>query len=242
VPAEKEALERRYQTALSAASSRGARANVERFGEASAGSKAVIARPERDLDRLAASDRELYSTYYKLLGAEVRLPDGNEWDRLRRLADEALFPGYREEIRFAALSLDGSGLSSYGDCYFVLRDEMIAHRASVYEENSARFLKRHRYEPPPGHRATWVERGKLCVAKLGGSIGPTTSDAQFQGILMREGSTSGDDDFVEVHIWGSMNMRTVERVVTLASPRRKTFRKALRDRLRGLGVVLEERA
>lgn len=241
VPAEQEALERRYQAALQDASSRGAEAEVGKFEAAAASSKAVRALPMRELDRLASSDKELFPTFYGLLGAEVRLPHGNQWDLLRRIADEALFPGYREEIRFAALSLDGTGLSSYGECSFVFRDDMIAHRASMFEENSTAFLKRHAYDPPMGHRATWTERGKLCVAKLAGRIGPGTPEAQFPGILLRAGAASEDDDFVEVHIWGPMSLRTVERIL-MPVTRRKAIRKALRDRLKGLAVILEETA
>jgi hypothetical protein len=230
VSAEREALERRYRAALRDASSRGAQADVGKFETATANSKAVIARPLRELDRLAASDKELFPTFYRLLGEEVRLPHGNQWDRARRIADEALFPGYKEEIRFAALSLDGAGLSSYGDCSFVLRDDMIAHRASVFEENSTVFMKRHAYEPPAGHRAAWGERGKLCVAKLAGRIRPGMPEAQFPGILLRTGTTSAEDDFVEVHIWGPMSLRAVERIL-MATTLKKAFQKALWNRL-----------
>src|SRR6185295_8909257 len=107
---------------------------------------------------------------------------------------------------------------------------MIAHRATVFEENSATFLKRHAYEPPIGHRAAWGERGKLCVAKLAARIGPGTPEAQFPGILVRTGATSAEDDFVEVHIWGPMSLRTVERIVVTRTPK-KALQKALRNRL-----------
>jgi len=42
-----------------------------------------------------------------------------------------------------------------------------------------------------------------------------------------------------MHIWGPMSLRTVERILML-TPRKKTHRKALRDRLKSLGVRLEE--
>jgi hypothetical protein len=239
IPAEREALERRYQEARRDASSRDADADIGRFETAVASSKAVIARSFTELDRLAASDKELFPTFYRLLGEEVRLPHGNQWDVLRRIADEALFPGYKEEIRFAALSLDEAGLSSYGVCSFVLREDMIAHRASVFEENSTVFLQRNAYEPPLGHRATWEDRAKLCVAKLAGRIGPGMPETQFPSILLRTGATSAQDDFVEVHIWGPMSLRTVERIL-MPKPRKKAFWKALRDRLQGLDVKLEE--
>jgi hypothetical protein len=238
--AEKQALERRYQLALRDASIRGVATEVRKFEAAVTNSKAVITRSLRDLDRLAASDKELFPTFYRLLGEEPRLPHGNQWDLLRRMADEALFPGYKGEIRFATLSLDGTaGLGSYGECSFVLRNDMIAHRTSVFEENSALYLRRHGYEPEPGHRATWEERAKLCVAKFAHEIVPGISETDFPKLLLQPGITSDEDNFVEVHIWGPLTLRTVERIL-IPTPRKKASRKALRDRLEGLDVMLEE--
>jgi hypothetical protein len=239
--AETKGLDQRYQKALADATNRGASSAVASFEAAVADSKAVMSRPLRELDRLASSDKELMSTFYKLLGSEVRLPHGNEWDGLRRIADEALFPGYKEEIRFAALTLDGVGLPSYGDCSLVLRDDMIAHRASVFEENSTVFLKRHAYDPPAGHRAAWDGRARLGVAKLGAGIAADTPAAGFPEILLRPGATGQDDHFVEVHIWGSLTLRSMEKVIMKTPPKGwEAFRKELRDRLRGLDVELVE--
>ena len=198
-----------------------------------------MARPMRELDRLIASDQEMIPSYYGLLAGQVRLPHGNQWDGLRGTADEALFPGYKEHIRFAALSLDGQGLSSYGECSFIFRDKMISHRASVYEENSAVSLKKHGYEPPLGHRATWAERARLCVAKLGERIKPKTTLDQFSHLLLQPGRSSGEDGFVEVHVWGPMTIRSIERIL-VGKQRRRAARKALRDRLKTFGVELEE--
>src|SRR5436305_11080161 len=94
-PDERAALDRRYRAALQDAAVRGCGSRVADFERAVAGSKAVMARPLREVDRLAASDQELVSTFYKMLAADVRLPHGNQWDYWRRVADEALFPGYK---------------------------------------------------------------------------------------------------------------------------------------------------
>jgi len=235
-PKEIKALDRRYAAALRDAAGRGARKKVQSFEVTTRSSKAVRVLPLRELERLASSDKEIFSTYYKLLEAEVRVPDDTKWDVLRARADDTLFPGYKEEIRFAALSLDGVGPESYGECSFVLRDDMIAHRASVFEGNSALIMKR-KLNVPPGFRAPWEERAKLCVAKLAGAINSRTKEAQFPGILLKGGS-SEKEDFVEVHIWGPMTMRTVERIWVRRKTRRQSFIKALRDRIKGLGVVL----
>jgi hypothetical protein len=237
--AEREALARRYRRALRAASDRGAKEKVAQFEEEVAGSKAVMARPMRELDRLIASDQELIPSYYGLLAGQVRLPHGNQWDGLRGIADEALFLGYREHIRFAALSMDGQGLSSYGECSFVLRDRMIGHRASIYEENSAVSMKKHGYKPPAGHRATWPERARLCVAKLAGMIHSRTSRSLFAQLLLKTGKTSRKDRFVEVHVWGPMTVRSIERIL-VKKQRRQASVKSLRDRLKAFGVELEE--
>ena len=240
MPAERAALEARYQASLKDAESRGARKVLDDFEAAARGSKAVITLPFRELERLSSSDKEIFSTFYQLIRGEVVPPHGNKWASLRRLADEALFPGTRESIRFAVLSLDGAGLPHYGDCSFVLRESMIAHRASVYEENSAVLMKKHAYMPPPGHRATWGERSKLCAAKLGKEVESSTMPAEFPGLLLRPGATSEEDRFVEVHIWGPITIHTIERVVVVA-PRKgqRSAYNAFRDRLRAVGVTWE---
>ena len=239
VDAELAALQRRYEKAARDAADRGVEGPAAAFEAAAGRSKAVIARWGREADRLANSDKELYATFYQYLEAGVRLPPEDRWESLRRLADEALFPGYKEKVRFAALSLDGRGLSSYGDCSLVLREDMIAHRASVFEENSALFMEARNYKLPKGHRAAWGERGKLCLAKVAGRLQPETVEEDFPGLLLEQGPTSEEDRFVEVHIWGPMTVRTLERVVVTGKPRRRAFLKELRDRLSQAGVVLE---
>jgi hypothetical protein len=236
---ERAALERRYQAAQREATSRKAEGALQDFENSIADSKAVIARSESDVLRLASSNRQLYSTYYQLLEAGVRLPEGNQWDVLRELADTVLFPGYKKEMRFAALSLDGVGVSNYGSCSIVLRDEMIAHRASVFEENSALFMERRRIKIsrnpklPKGYRATWGERAKLGVAKLSRKVDATTRSDKYSGLLLTQGATSEDDEFIEVHIWGPMTALTMERViVTDPKPRhRATIVKAIKAKL-----------
>lgn len=85
----------------------------------------------------------------------------------------------------------------------------------------------------------WSERGKLCVAKLGGMIEPATVGDRFSQLLLENGPTPEEDRFMEVHIWGPMTIRTVERIL-VKKLHRQASRKSLRDRLKGLGVELEE--
>jgi hypothetical protein len=101
--AERAALERRYQAAKRDASSRKTDGQLQGFENAIAGSKAVIARSESEVLRLASSTRQLYSTYYQLIEARVRLPDGDEWDVLREIADTLLFAKYKQERRLLVM-------------------------------------------------------------------------------------------------------------------------------------------
>ncbi|MFN2452946.1 MAG: hypothetical protein ABR577_01865 [Pyrinomonadaceae bacterium] len=243
---ERAALDKRYQSAITEAAKRSTadEGSLRDFEAAMANSRAVIARSAKDVLKLATNDNEIYATYYQQIDGGLKLPAGDKWDVLRGLADKALFPGYEKEIRFAALSLDGIGLSNYGECSIILRDELIAHRASVFEENSTVFMKTHdiklwdAVELPQGYRATWNERGKLCVAKLSGKIDAATKYGQYSGLLLRQGATSEEDEFVEVHIWGPMTVRTIERVIFIPAKRsgRDVILKTLKDKLKKADV------
>ena len=240
-------MDARYRGAKEAAKERGAEGNLEVFETALQASSAVIARPLKDLLRLAESDKELYASFYSLVEGEVRLPAGDKWDVLRRVADSALFPYYEKEIRFAALTLDGLGLKSYGNCFMMLKPEMIESRASVFEENSVLFMERHGIQMseanalPKGYRATWGNRARLAAVKLGGSIDRSTSDADHASILVKQGGTTAEDDFIEVHIWGPFSVRTLERVTLLegATMPGRAIIKRLIAKLKAVGVALE---
>lgn len=241
VPKEKQALEKRYQASLADATARGAEKVAQDFDTATQVSKAVIARPLRDADRLTSSDKELYSTYYKLLESGLRLPYEDEWETLRRFADTALFTGYEAEIRFAALCLDDMGLAEFGDCYLIVREDMIAHRATVFEENSALFLRGRHERVPEGYRAVWAERSKLCSAKCGGDLKPGTPASELATVLMRQKTATEESRFVEVHIYGPLSIRSFEKVVLKknAKASKKSFELQLRDQLKKVGVPLE---
>ncbi len=182
--------------------------------------------------------------------AGLRIPDGTAWDELRRAADDVLFPGYREKIRFAALSGDGVGVANYGDFWLSLREFMIAHRASVFDQNSASFVAEQKLRDAPpallGHRAPWAERRKLAVAQLALRLSPTTTAQDFSAVLIEQGTTTDEDRYIEVNIWGPMTIRTVDRVVYSRSRVAGRLRgqlsrlKALKRDLARFSVVVEE--
>ena len=245
---EETTLETRYNHAIERAKLRGCRSMALGFQKAIEKSQAVINRPLAEVQRLAMNDEELYATYYQLTDSGVKAANSDIWDKRRRVADEALFPGYKEAIRFGALSIDGMGLWHYGECNLVLRNDMIAHRASVFEENSVMFMKHHDirvYEVdklPPGYKPTWEKRDRLCAAKLADKISDATLAEDFPSILLKNGSSPEKDDFVEVHIWGPLSRRTLSRVTIKAESRRKADKvriRALRQKLLEAKVPLE---
>ena len=249
-PDEAAALQGRYDKAKADAQSRGTEAlrALEDFEAEVSNSRAVIARSAAEFQRLSTSDKEGYATYYELVGAEARFASGDKWDDIRQAADPVLFPHYKDKIRFAALTLDGAGLQSFGECFLVLRTEMIAHRATVFEENSLLFFSKH-FRPginesirlPRGYRATWGERAKLCVAKLADRIDGGTERGAYSGLLLRQGSTPDEDDFVEVHVWGPMTIRTIEHVFFNKPSRhavREITNRANKQRLTKFGVTI----
>jgi len=80
------------------------------------------------------------------------------------------------------------------------------------------------------------------VAKLAAQVGAGTEPVQFPALLLFQGGTPEEDRFVEVHIWGSLSIRTCERVILLSEPRktRQVQVKALRLKLAAMGVALEK--
>ena len=134
---EKTALVKRYEDA-------GLKSSTDvllRFQAALRLSAAVICRSISNTMQLISSDNELYASFYELVGVGARRPEKSVIDRERLIADDLLFPHYKDKIRFAALSSDGIGVTDYGSCSLVLKTLAISDRATVFEENSLEFCR-----------------------------------------------------------------------------------------------------
>lgn len=215
---EVEALRERVRYAQVAAMERGCADELEAFGTAAADAQAVMVRNLMVLDGFVSNQQASMVSYYKMVRAGARLPEDNDFDTNRARIDGTINPhGVHEEIQFAALSLDGRGVRWYGDYQVTLRDKMIAARSSVFEENPFRFCDKHPISPrgsvPDGYRASWPRRGELAMAKLHPRLQAGISSDKFPGILVEQGSKSDDSDFIEVHIYGAIHARAVERVI-----------------------------
>jgi hypothetical protein len=230
-PAERIALEERYKAAMERAESRMAKLAVETFQKAVSRSSAVFNCDIYRLRELVAEGKSLYANYYLAVRAQVRKAADEENDRLRRAVDSLVFGSYADQIIFGALSIDGKGLASYGAYSLVLREIAVAKRASLLEENSYSFIARHKLKPsdglPPGHRSVWEKREELAVAKLADAIRPDTPESSYPGILLSNGTSRTEDDFIEVHLYGPFNLQAIEYVCGNSNPKRPEERALL---------------
>jgi hypothetical protein len=228
---ERAALRSRYEAAMERAGARGAKSVVEGFQNAVSRSFAVFNCDIYRLRELVAEPKSLYANYYLAVRAQVRKAAEEENDRLRRTVDSLVFGAYAEEIRFGSLSIDGKGLASYGAYSLVLRDIAVAKRASLLEENSYSFFDRQKLKPsdplPPGYRCVWEKRQELAVAKLADALQADTPASKYPGILLRNGAGRAEDDFVEVHLYGTFNLQAIEYVCGNSKPARREERSLL---------------
>lgn len=244
---EVEALRERVRYAQLAAKERGCANELEAFGTAVSESQAVMSRSIAALDGFVCNHQGAMATYYKMVRAEIRIPEDNEYDANRARVDGTINPhGVHEMIQCAALSLDGKGVRWYGDYAVTFRDKMIAARSTVFEENPFLFCDKHPIPStgavPPGYRATWARRSELAMAKLHPRIRAGMTTVDFPAILVEQGAKSADSDFIEVHIYGQIHPRAVERVIgpKPGNAADRVIWKRVKRNLDALGAVVEE--
>jgi len=217
---ERSALAQRLKDAEVSIRARACEAEFVEFGRHLESSKAVVCRSVGIVARLVSSDNELYQSFYKAVQSGQRLPEDNAWDSHRGAVDATIFPHYADEIVFAALSLDGRGMEQYGEVSLVLRDDFIADRATVFEEDCFDFMRRHMVvvgDPiPHGYRASWTERHKLGMAKLHSRLSKDIGPQEFPQILLRQSNGKDNGDCIEVHIYGGLHRRAIEKVKATA--------------------------
>ena len=241
------ALRERVRIAQTAGAHRGCADELEAFGTAASDSQAVMVRHLTVLDSFVSNSKGALATYYKAVRAGLRWPENNEYDANRNRIDGTInLHGVHESIHYAALSLNGRGVSWFGNYAVTLRESMIASRSTVFEENPFSFLDKHPIPStgsvPPGYRAAWPRRGELAMAKLHPRIKSGMTSVDFPSVLVEQGVKSADSDFIEVHIYGAVHPRAVERVIVSEPPRRadRVIWKRVKKTLLSLGATVEE--
>lgn len=233
----------RIQEGESDAAERNCLPELKQFETAVAESKAVMTRHLAYLDNLVRGTG-LLGRYHTMVRAGLRTPEPNHYDATRTSVEAAIHPNYHEEIHYAALSLNGLGATWYGDCHLQLKDDTIQERSSVFEENPFRLAERLSIplggKIPSGYRAVWDERQLLAIAKLHSKITPKIASTRFADILLDNAGAA--TDFIEVHIFGSLHLRSFECVIA-KTPKNKADKIILRSlclKLRKFGIDTKE--
>lgn len=241
---ERRKLQERYDAAMQKAIDRRADGVAGSFESACKSSMAVFACPVLKLHRAIASSTDIFETYYDLerlkLRADTPADVSFDWARLRPQAEIELLGDHHniDKLHYACLTLNGDGLESYGDCIVQLATEMIAHRASCFEGNTAVLFKRH-HDFSGFVRSGWSERHKLSVAVFEECLNPGCKAEDFSRILVQIKGDPVLDRFVEVHIFGPMTARTFGTVRVNVSKHRKKERlllKAIREKHANLPI------
>lgn len=212
---ELEALEKRYKEKVEYAAKKGHEKKRIEFEEAVKKSVAVINVNLNYLHSLIVGKNTLYSTYQLQIEGESRELAPTEFDKERMGIEGTLFGSYGKNIRYAALSLNGTGLTSYGDFTLILFDTAVRKRSTLLEENSYNFIRRHKIlaggEIPQGYRTVWKDRHKLAVAKLIEKVLLTNKD-NYAKIVLFSTVNRKKDEFIEVHIYGKLNEASIQAV------------------------------
>jgi hypothetical protein len=213
---EKTALQRRLRLAEADAQKRSCLGQLKMFRDQLRKSVAVIATSANKAHALLNDSSEAYTTFYRVVQSGARIPRDNWFDQVRGVADELLFPNYRDYISFAALSLDGRGCWYYGSVHLVLADFAIRERATAFEQNSLLFCQEHQLgvhdAVPPGYRAVWPQRDQLAAAKLVPALHSAISLEELPAVLLNR-PDEVDAEFIEIHIFDRLNRGSIQRVV-----------------------------
>ncbi len=246
-PAETKELNQRYRVARDDVRTRSCEPVLDRFEEAVRQSKAVICRRWGALTKVSERSDDLFKTYYHQLAEKDRLPQDSHFDRARLAIDSTFFPYYYEHTNFAALSLNGTGPTSYGECSIVFREDSISHRTTVFEENTLVFCEKHPIRvgqaPPAGYRTVWEDRHRLAAAKLHTEIDDQTEPDSLPGILLKQKGGTDTDEFIEVHIYGKLDLTAVECFIAPKPKRREdqVLAQRLKRKLHEAGAKIENR-
>lgn len=242
---ERSALKRRVSRARLAIRRNGTIAEHARLVAMMDASKLVINRNVRRLASWLARDNKLYLNFYKLkrLGEDY---NEDQWNFQRSSAENAVNPMFYEELSIAAVTADTVGMSYYGECSIFIREDAIAVRTTVFEENPFTFNEKHSViagkMAPAGYRATWADRSVLATAKLGADLKPGATTDDLAELIMARTRGAADCDFIEAHVYGDIHAECIETVVCV-KPKTKADRLIWREqksRLVAMGIHVSE--
>lgn len=241
IPEEKDKLTAKRNASLLECKSKNTFDIAASFEDACKKSRAVFTFGVQKLFRMIGTGTDIRETYYDLerLVNRTSPQTGKNWSTVRPQAEAELLGGHHnvDKIHYAALTLGDNSLN-YGNCKVFLREEMIAHRSSCFEGNTAViYSEKHSFSEYA--RSSWSDRHELCTVAFSGDLRPDTSPSDFPSILVQAGATALEDKFIEIHVFGPMTCRTFEEVsfdVSKCDRLESSLIDGLRDKLMGSNV------
>jgi hypothetical protein len=208
---EQAALTLRYEAAMTDCKTRGLETTALDFAQKiQQDSHAVINGTASFFYSFFDDDRNLYTTYDLQIAGQMRTAAAYEDDIRRREVGSKVFGAYAKEIRYAALTLTGRGLTSYGGCSMVLNADICGNLASLTEENTYELVGHHPAGIPDGFRAVWTERHKLSLAKLAPKLTAATTPGHYAALLFFSEGRRATDQFIEVHLYGPFSCNSIK--------------------------------
>lgn len=208
-------LAMRFDLARANAITHGSENIFDDFVESCEQTQAVFRCHVRRLHHQIGGETEIYATYHELERLRLNTqPVGEiDFERIRPQAEIELLGSNKDidKIHYASLSLDGTGLAHYGPCLVILREEMVGHRSSCFEGNSAVIFDRDR-SFVNCLRSDWSDRHRICGAVMGLQLNSSTDPSEFERVLCRSGAKAIEDQFIEVHVFGRLTSKSFESV------------------------------
>lgn len=219
LPQEKQELEKRYTSAQSHLASNGLTTEGINLENAiKTNGKAVLNTQFHFLIEWLVENKAAYESYRRQVFTGARMKARFENDGNRSKADSILF-GSEINIIYAALSVDESGVMSYGDVTVVLNTGSVEKRSSALERNSFPFIDdatakgwTWKQPLPCGFMAVWPDFFKLSLSKLYLHLHSGISFSQLAKLVLDSAGTRAGDEFIELYIYGKIVASTVEKI------------------------------
>jgi len=242
---EDDALDKRYKLETASVKARGIEDVALKFQQAVDGANVVIARSVIELLSIVKNENLLISTFYQQVASRARMAENNAFDPKRAAIESLVHPFYYENIHYAALSLDNTGVTYYGEAHIKLKNKFISSRTSCFEGNAFNLVKKLELvmgdDFPEGYRSTWEQKGKLAVCKYHANLKKDACEVKdFQNILLVDQANA---DFIEAHIFGNIHVKCVDSVTLLpnASQGAKVMFEAHRGSLAKMNIIVDIR-
>jgi len=221
---ELKALQQRYEEATKYASNNGTEHQLNKFHEFFTKNVNAIINLKLPVLREWIINNSAYKSYHRSVEEGNRFIAAIKDDQKRSVIDGVFHGSYGKDIIYAALTLNGKGLISYGECGVIIDENAVRLRASILEENSFTFIKAHNlnfenFEIPIGFRSSWENKIKIAIAKLYKKI-TLDDENDFCRFLLFSAGNRQTDNFIEVHIYKEITTLAIKHIY-LPKPKNK---------------------